>query len=478
MKQESDSIGDRYTEARARKRHKWRSGSGNGSATGVGNAALDEFFAYRVQHNFIFAPTGDMWPAASVNAHISPIPLVDANGQPVLDEHGNPKRTPAASWLDRNRYVEQMTWAPGEPMIVRDRMVSHGGWSPRPKHTVFNRYRPPQIKHGNAAEAERWLDHVRKVYPDDADHIIKWLAQRVQRPQEKVNHALVLGGLQGIGKDTLLEPAKRAVGHWNFEEVSPQHLLGRFNGFLKSVILRVNEARDLGEVNRYQFYDHLKAYTATPPDTLRVDEKNAKEYYIFNCCGLILTSNHKTAGIYLPADDRRHYVAWSSLSKGDFVDDYWPGMWHWYDHGGDRHVAAYLAELDISEFDAKAPPPKTAAFWEIVDACRAPEDAELADAIDALSRDVLREDGARLDALTLDQVASHALGDFATFLRDHKNARQIPHRFEDCGYVAVRNDSAKDGLWRIDGRRQVIYAKDNLSPRDRIAAAYRLARHA
>src|SRR5215472_7556364 len=31
--------------------------------------------------------------------------------------------------------------------------------------------------------------------------------------------------------------------------------------FLKSVILRVSEARDLGEVNRDQFYDHMKALT-------------------------------------------------------------------------------------------------------------------------------------------------------------------------------------------------------------------------
>ena len=53
-------------------------------------------------------------------------------------------------------------------------------------------------------------------------HIIYFLAHRVQRPEEKINHALVLGGKQGIGKDTLLEPVKRAVGAWNWEEVSPQ----------------------------------------------------------------------------------------------------------------------------------------------------------------------------------------------------------------------------------------------------------------
>jgi len=168
---------------------------------------------------------------------------------------------------------------------------------------------------------------VNKVFSDDATHIITWLAHRVQQPADKINHALVLGGGQGIGKDTLLEPAKRAVGPWNVSEVSPQHMLGRFNGYLKSVILRVNEARDLGDVNRFQFYDHMKAYIASPPDVLRVDEKNLREYSVPNCCGVVITSNHKADGIYLPADDRRHFVAWSDLTKDDFPQAYWTTLW-------------------------------------------------------------------------------------------------------------------------------------------------------
>ena len=40
-----------------------------------------------------------------------------------------------------------------------------------------------------------------------------WMAHRVQRPHEKINHALVLGGDQGIGKDTLLEPVQRLRRH-------------------------------------------------------------------------------------------------------------------------------------------------------------------------------------------------------------------------------------------------------------------------
>ena len=88
-----------------------------------------------------------------------------------------------------------------------------------------------------------------------------------------------------------------------FPRHHPANLLGRFNNFAKAVILRVNEARDLGDaerVNRFNFYDHTKIYTAVPPDVLRIDEKYLREYYVFNVVGFLLTTNYKTDGIYLP----------------------------------------------------------------------------------------------------------------------------------------------------------------------------------
>ena len=164
----------------------------------------------------------------------------------------------ASDWLAKHAPVEQMTWAPGLPQLVRDKLIGDGGWIDRKGVTVLNLYRPPTIELGDAAKAGPWLEHVRRIYPDEADHIIAFLAHRVQRPHEKINHGLVLGGLQGIGKDTLLEPVKHAVGPWNFAEVSPQQVLGRFNGFLKSVVLRISEAKDMGEVDRFKFYAHMK----------------------------------------------------------------------------------------------------------------------------------------------------------------------------------------------------------------------------
>lgn len=415
---------------------------------------LEDFVAYMPMHKYVFLPTRDLWPASSVNARIPPV-------KPA----GTDKHIPANKWLDHSRPVEQLTWAPGEPMLIEGRLISEGGWIARTGSKVLNLYRAPTLGRGNAAGAQKWIDHLHRVYPNDAEHIIRWLAHRMQRPQEKLNHALVLGGAQGIGKDTIIEPVKRAVGPWNVHEVSPKQMLGRFNGFLKSVILRVNEARDLGDVDRFAFYDHMKAVTAAPPDVLRVDEKNLREYAVPNLCGVIITTNHKTDGIYLPADDRRHYVAWSGLTKEDFTTEYWAELWSWYDNGGDRHVAAYLASIDLSAFNPKAPPPKTEAFWAIVDANRAPEDAELADVLDILGNP---------HAVTLVRIQAAATGDFEGWLRERKNRRQIPHRFEQCGYVPVRNDARGDRLWVINSKRQVVYARADLALRERLLAAMEL----
>jgi hypothetical protein len=271
--------------------------------------STDDFYCYMpLPNSYIFIHTGETWPATSVNARVPSIIIAEGRGP-----DDDPVEMKASTWLAKHRPVEQMTWAPGLPALIKNRVISGGGWRDRSGSDCFNLYRPPVIKPGDATKADPWVRHVKKVFPDDIAHIIHYLAQRVQRPGEKINHALVLGGDQGIGKDTLLEPAKEAVGPWNWREISPQALLGQFNSFARSAVLRVNEACDLGDLNRYQFYEHMKTYTATPPDVLRVNEKFLRDYDVLNCTGVIITTNHKTGGMYLPpsttlADFYRHGI--------------------------------------------------------------------------------------------------------------------------------------------------------------------------
>jgi phage/plasmid primase-like uncharacterized protein len=410
----------------------------------------DNFLAYLPMNKFICIDTRDLWPAESVNSQLpwKRVGKVDV---------------PPSRWLSKHQAVQQMTWAPGRPLIIEDKVISEGGFIDRPDSRILNLYRPPIVKTGNAADVKPWLDHIERVYPDEVQELVAWFAHRVQRPEEKINHALVLGGPQGTGKDTILEPVKYAVGHWNCTEISPAQMLGRFNGYLRSVILRISEARDLGEVDRYTFYDHCKTLMAAPPDVLRCDEKNMREYSVPNVCGVIITTNYKSDGLYLSPDDRRHFVAWAEILRDTFEPDYWSRLYSWYGRGGLRNVAAYLAAYDLSNFDAKAPPRQTPAFRDIADANRAPEDSELADVLDSLGRPA---------AIRLEQIASLAPKDLAEWLRDRKNRRKIPHRMESAGYVATRNPGDKhDGQWKIGNKRHTVYVQSQLSLRDRIEAA-------
>jgi hypothetical protein len=407
-------------------------------------------------------PTRELWPGPSVNGCGIPWPKIQVEGAM--------KEVAPAKWLDKHRAVQQMAWHPAEPMLIRDRVLQVSGWAEHRGASVFNLYRPPQRPRGDASQAGTWVEHVQRVYPDDAEHLISYLAFKVQNPGDKINHALVLGGQQGIGKDSLLEPVKAAVGAWNWQDINPAQMLGRFNGWAKAVMIRVNEARDLGDVDRFAFYDHSKTLIAAPPDVIRVDEKHLRETYVANVCGVIITTNHLGDGLYLPADDRRHYVAWSVLSRDDFDADYWPRLYGWFAAGGIGHVCAYLAQRDLSGFDAKAPPRKTPAFWNIVAAGEAPESGELRDLLDAMGTP---------SVLTISALAERAevqrQFDLCDELKDRKSRRAMPHKLERVGYVPVRNPDADDGLFKVAGKRQAVYAQRRLSVAEQVKAARKFA---
>ena len=92
--------------------------------------------------------------------------------------------------------------------------------------------------------------------------------------------------------------------------------------------------------------------------------------------GVFITTNHKVGGLFLPPDDRRHYVAWSTVEPGGFSPDDWGKYWTRLNMGGAEAVANHLQHLDLSGFNPKAPPPHTQAFLEMADAMRAEEESE------------------------------------------------------------------------------------------------------
>jgi len=463
LSEHPDGVAAKYVERghlRAEIDRQWR----KWQTRSHGRPRYADFLAHLPSHSYINTKDGVFWPASSINAVL---PAVETGA--IDPKTKKPVKIRASTWLDNNQPVHAVTWLPGAPMVIPDQIIKEGGWIDEPGYRVFNLYRPPTIEPGDAAKADPWLEHLRYIYPDDADHIIKWLGHRVQRPGEKLNHALLLYGDQGIGKDTLLKPVIDAVGPWNVATISPDAILGNFNWFVQSRLLLINEGADLGDASRYTFYERSKTYISAPPDVLRCNQKHIREYAVPNVTSVIITTNHKQGGLYLPPDDRRHYFASSDRDKTNFSEGYWQAIHDWYDREGTAHVAAYLADYDLTGFNPKAPPPKTDAFWSVVDANRADEDAEFANILDKLEWPA---------ALTLDDVREAATSlemyEFEGWLADRRNNRKIGHRMEAAGYEPVQNPDAKDGYWRYRNKRQRIYAKRSLPRQDRLAAAARL----
>jgi hypothetical protein len=86
-------------------------------------------------------------------------------------------------------------------------------------------------------------------------------------------------------------------------------------------------------------------------------------------------------------------------------------------------VAAFLQNLDLSEFNPKAPPRKTQAWHEFVDAGQSPQDAEFAS--------VLSETGWP-DIVSVNVISANAPRNLADWMSENSNKRQIPHRFEEA----------------------------------------------
>jgi hypothetical protein len=182
---------------------------------------------------------------------------------------------------------------------------------------------------------------------------------------------------------------------------------------------------------------------------------------------VVLTSNAKTDGIYLPPDDRRFYVAWSDEpgagEDGCLGKAYFDDLWTWLFGGGFGHVAAWLRARDLRKFNPKAPPVRTKAWRDIVAANRTAQDTELSDVLDAMGRP---------EVVTVEDIRRQATHELSEWLKQH--GRIIQRKMEQEGYERVENPTAKDGVWKFGKERVRIYGRKELGLGRQIQGAEKL----
>ena len=449
-----------------------------------GQAKLrEEFFAHLPSGKFIHRPDKTIWNRQGVRNHFEEIPI------------GLKEKMKPDVFIDRYQAVQSLTWMPGDEECFDGMLFTKGGWIYRENARTYNLYKKPAPMLRNNPDApvnaDRWLALMQEVYPKDWQHLLKWMAYEAQNPGIKIHHGLVLGGDQGIGKDTLLHPLVQAVGTWNVAEIGPKHLGSDFNAYRRNVLIRINEAHDLGEgdkgLNRYSYYDAKKTLQASPPDVIPVNDKHIQEYSIPNVCNTIETTNYLTDGLFLPPDDRRHYVAWSDKKRGAYSPEFFNEIWQWYATGGTAEAVAYLLTLDVSDFDPKAPPPQTEAWHQIVSANVPPERDGLEVVLYQMEHDrmvtELAETGFTIpeqmalkpELVTLEELRTKA-EDMRAFdvlpIFNTAAARKLPHKMSEAGYEPVRNPDATSGKWliRVGGKRvpMTFYARRGTTVRQQL----------
>ena len=194
---------------------------------------VSDFVAHMPTKKLIYMQTGDLWPAASVDARVPPCEVVDSSGNPIFKPNGEPLREPASDWLSAHAPVEQMTFAPGEPQIIHGKLMLESGWAVLKGAAAFNIYLPPPPLPPGAdpAKAGRWLDHVKLLYPEEGGHIIKYFAHCAQRPGRRST----MGWCSAASRASARTRCSRRSGTLSapgmFKRFPPWSMMGRFNGF-------------------------------------------------------------------------------------------------------------------------------------------------------------------------------------------------------------------------------------------------------
>lgn len=412
-----------------------------------GEVPLNDFVYYAQGNTYLYRPLGTQWVGAAVDAAVSP---VNSEG----------KLTRPSLWLQSNQLATSLAC---DPLIdgdyVRGVNYLYGELVSTVGAAVFNLYRRSKLPLGELRLAEPFVNHVRRLLnkPGDADQFFNYMAHRVQRPGEKPRFALLMGGSQGIGKDTAITFCVPAIGAWNVRSIEPNAFYGAFNEYATATLVIISETANLQEMNKWAFNEQTKTLIAGCPDVWDINPKYGLKFAHRLHCGVILTTNHLTNGIYIPPDDRRYDVlSCATLEEMELEDatvrrKYFEELWAWFDAGGVRHVAAFLHARDLSDFSASGGQRKTAAHQEVV-RCGMAGDEWAMDAIDLCENK---------DMISGSAICRLAIKDGE---REEKVKHRISHALGRLGYVVYPNPGCKDGRWKIKGKLHKIFKLQHHSP--------------
>lgn len=332
--------------------------------------------------------------------------------------------------------VDGLIYLPGETVnpVYRDGAV------------LWNIWRDPAVKlpaQATKEDVEPWREHLHYLYPDEKEqeHLLDWMACVLQKPQEKINHALLLAGTSRVGKDMLLNPLRYGLGAANVCEPPAGELKESFTDYLHhSKLVIFQEIQTFEGLN---LENKLKPMLAAPPDMLRVRLFGRGFYETPNLIQAIFMSNYRDA-LHISAGDGRYFAIWTD--KEPLEPEHYTKLANWQDAGGNGLVVRYLLNRDISQFNPKQPAPRSNFKDKLLETSKSPLKHLLQDMIEAedlpFNVDVVRS----IDiAKTLhDKYSSKVIGTVLSEIGCHqKRCKKSTGDRKSVSLYAVRNIGEK-----------------------------------
>jgi hypothetical protein len=340
--------------------------------------------------------------------------------------------------------VTGRTWYPGKPLVLKDQTLGDEGQllSTPGESTRNSWHAPPQIR--TKETAGPWIEHVRRLYPEAAEHIFSWFAYLLQNQDKKINHALIFGGAQGIGKDTIIHPLKQYLtvnDNVNIRDLFHNYT-GQLGGFK---LLVLQEARDSGHHNLREINEILKPWLTQPPVAIQINPKYGRVYWQANLAQFVIMTNDEE-GLHLGEGERRYYPAWSVIEEPPPAD-YFTALYQWMDKNWDA-VVQFLLDRDVSDWDPTGIPPRTQWYKELRESSKP-----------VLSH-VIQDMGEHI--LTKPMVVSYVkmMEDEPALPRARRGWGAV---WKGAGFVRVPNPDEKRGRWLVDGHRTDVYCTKDVT---------------
>jgi hypothetical protein len=231
---------------------------------------------------------------------------------------------------------------------------------------VLNLWRPPvwEVRE-DVPEPKLFIGHLDYLFDGDqtaVNHVLDYLAHMLQRPWERVGHALLITSeAKGIGKSTLGNIVRRLVGEQNSRVAQTKDLKGQFDGWLVGkLVIQVDEVYEAGN---WDLANKLKPLITER--TVSVNVKYGPQMEIENYARFIMFSNH-TAALSIEEGDRRYFVVNSKAQPKD--DAYYEELNQFIDSAeGMNAIYSFLMRRDISTFNPHRRPPMTEAKRTVIE---------------------------------------------------------------------------------------------------------------